>query len=181
MHRQEFLVGRRAFAGNRAPQSLAYGVNGYNFAIGRLELPEEDRRYGSGGKLVAMVQAAEPWERENLATRGRILRHRAACGSLLVQAQMSPVIVVVADVLVYQALQVAFIENDHMIEQIAAAASDESFGNAVLPGALQAGALGLNAEVQDLWALFASSATPYAQKYRSRGEPLARSHCLLLS
>src|ERR1035441_9632037 len=98
MHRQEFLVGRRAFAGNRAPQSLACGVNGHTFAIGRLEHPEEDRRYSSGGELVAMVQAAEPWEREDLATRAWILRHHPASRSLLVEPQMCSVVVIIADV-----------------------------------------------------------------------------------
>ena len=62
---------------------------------------------------------------------------------------MSPVIVVIADVLVHQALQVAFIENDHVIEQIPAAGSNEVLRHAVLPGALEASALGLNAEALD--------------------------------
>jgi hypothetical protein len=50
---------------------------------------------------------------------------------------MSPVIVVIVDVLVHQALQVAFIENDHMIEQVAATRAYESISHAVLRRALK--------------------------------------------
>ena len=62
---------------------------------------------------------------------------------------MSPVFVVVVDVFVHEALEMVFVQNDHVIEQIPAAGTDEAFRHTVLPRALEAGALGLNAEALD--------------------------------
>jgi len=59
---------------------------------------------------------------------------------------MWSVVVIVTDVLIHQPFQMPFIQNDHMIEQITTAASDPAFGDTVLPGAAEAGALGLDAE-----------------------------------
>src|SRR5208337_151372 len=59
---------------------------------------------------------------------------------------MGSVVLVVIDVLIHQALQMAIIENDHMVEQIPAAVADPSFGNTILPGTLDAGSFGLNPE-----------------------------------
>ena len=39
-----------------------------------------------------------------------------------------------------------FVENDHMVEQIAAAVADPTLGNAILPRTSKAGSLGLDAE-----------------------------------
>jgi len=66
--------------------------------------------------------------------RGRFLR--TSCRRLLRQTEMRPVIVVVADVLGHEALEVAFVEYDYMIEQIAATA-DESLCYSILPRALE--------------------------------------------
>ena len=46
-----------------------------------------------------MMEAPEPWYADNVAARALTLGRFAACGSLLVQAQMSPIFVVVVDVL----------------------------------------------------------------------------------
>ena len=53
---------------------------------------------------------------------------------------------VIADVFVHEALQMALVEYDHMVEQIPTAVADESFGNTVLPRASEAGSLRLDAE-----------------------------------
>jgi len=53
---------------------------------------------------------------------------------------------IVADILTHQALQMAFIENDDMVEQIAAAVADEPFSNTVLPRTAETGSLGLDAK-----------------------------------
>jgi hypothetical protein len=53
---------------------------------------------------------------------------------------------VVANILVHEPFQVAFIQHNHMVEQIAAAAADESFCNAVLPGAFERSANGFYAK-----------------------------------
>ena len=62
---------------------------------------------------------------------------------------MSPVFVVIANVVGHKALEMTLVDHDHMIEQIAAAGTDEAFRHTVTLGALEAGALGLNAETLD--------------------------------
>ena len=59
---------------------------------------------------------------------------------------MSPVFVVIIDVFVHEAFEMAFVQNDHVIEQIPAAGTNEAFRHSVLPGASEAGSLGLNAK-----------------------------------
>jgi len=46
---------------------------------------------------------------------------------------MSPVLVEVTGILVYQAFQVPFVENDHVVEQVPAAVANPTLGNTVLP------------------------------------------------
>jgi len=62
---------------------------------------------------------------------------------------MRPVVLVIADVLSHKSLAMAFIEHNHMVEQITAARADEAFGHAILPRALDAGSFGLNPEGSD--------------------------------
>ena len=93
-----------------------------------------------------MMQPAEPWHRDNFAALVRTFRRLTACRSLLAQAEMRPVVVIVTDVLVHQAFQMPFIENDDLIEQIPAAVADPSLSNTVLPWTSEAGPLGLDAE-----------------------------------
>jgi len=59
---------------------------------------------------------------------------------------MGSVVVKVADVLVHEALQMSFIQNDHMIEQISTAVSDPALSNTVLPRTSVAGPLRLDAK-----------------------------------
>ena len=66
-----------------------------------------------------MMEAAEPRKREHRATYFRVLRDLTASRSLLIQSEMRSVLVIVADVLVHQALEMRLVEHDHMIEQIA--------------------------------------------------------------
>jgi len=49
-------------------------------------------------------------------------------------------------VLVHEPLQMLFIENDHMVEQIPAAVANPAFSDTVLPRTSEAGPLGLDAE-----------------------------------
>jgi hypothetical protein len=62
---------------------------------------------------------------------------------------MRPVVMVVPDVLVHQALQMAFIENDHMVKEIAAAVADPALRDAVLPRTAETSSLRLNAKALD--------------------------------
>jgi hypothetical protein len=45
---------------------------------------------------------------------------------------MRSIFVVVTDVLTHQTFQMAFIQNDHMVEQIAAAVADPALGDTIL-------------------------------------------------
>jgi hypothetical protein len=59
---------------------------------------------------------------------------------------MRPVLVVVADVLGHQPLQMTYVQNDDVIQQISSAISHPAFGDAVLPRASEVGLLGSDAE-----------------------------------
>ena len=53
---------------------------------------------------------------------------------------------VIANVLVHQALQMPRVEDDHMVEQISPATPNPALSNAILPWTLEAGSLGLDAD-----------------------------------
>jgi hypothetical protein len=69
--------------------------------------------------------------------------------SLLLQAKMRPVVVVVADVLDHEPLEMPFVEYDGVIEQVPAATPDEAFRDSVLPRTSEAGPLRFDAEALD--------------------------------
>ena len=96
-----------------------------------------------------MMQAGEPGYRNNFSARIPSRRSDAPCRSLLIQAEMSPVLLVITDVFIHEAFQMPLIEYDYMVEQIAATVADESLCDAVLPGTAKAGLLRLNAETLD--------------------------------
>ena len=104
------------------------------------------RRISSGGEIVAMMQAAEPWHRDDLATCTMIRFCFTSGRRSLGQRKMRSILMIVPDVLVHQAFQMPLIENDYVVKQIAAAVADPSLGNTVLPRTSEAGPLGLNAE-----------------------------------
>ena len=62
---------------------------------------------------------------------------------------MRSVIMVVADVFDHEQLEMPFVEHDDVIQQISTAVADEALGDAVLPWATEAGALGLDPEALD--------------------------------
>ena len=93
-----------------------------------------------------MMQTAQPWHRYNSAIYTRLAHGFTTGRRSLRQREMRPVLVVVADVLIHQAFEMPFIENDHVIDQIAAAIADPTFGDTVLPRTPEAGSLLLDAE-----------------------------------
>src|ERR1035437_3123548 len=58
---------------------------------------------------------------------------------LLVQPQVGSVVVIIGNVLGEESLQMALIQGDHVVEQVAAAASDPTLGDPILPGTLNRG------------------------------------------
>jgi len=109
-------------------------------------LTKNSRCGGLCRPVVAMMESAEPWHRNDLAAclgRGRSL---TTGGRLFCQPEMSAIIVVVADVFRHEALEMPLVENDDMVEQIATAVADEALRNAVLPRTAEADPLRLDAE-----------------------------------
>src|SRR5580700_4611253 len=96
-----------------------------------------------------MMQTTEPRHGNHFRIRGRAVCCSSACRSLLIQSKMRPVVVVIVEVLSHEPLAMAFIEHNHMVEQIPAAVTDEAFRYAILPRALKTGSLGLNTEILD--------------------------------
>ena len=93
-----------------------------------------------------MMQAAEPWHRNNLATHigSAYCFTKTRCS--LRQREVRPIVVVITDVIIHEALEVPFADDDHMVEKIPAAVADPAFGDTVLPRASKAGSFGINAE-----------------------------------
>jgi len=104
------------------------------------------RSISSGGEIVAMMQAAEPWHRDDLAICTMICFCFTTGRRSLRQCKMRSILVVVANIIAHEAFQMPLIQDDHMVEQITAAVSDKTFGNAVLPWTAEAGSLGPDAK-----------------------------------
>jgi len=62
---------------------------------------------------------------------------------------MSPVLVVIADIISQQSSHVSLVQNDHMIEQVPTHTSNPALGNAILPGASKSSSEGLGAILFD--------------------------------
>ena len=92
------------------------------------------RKSGSGGKVVAMMQTTEPWHGYNFAVCNWILFRFTASRRSFRQGKMSAVLVVVADVIIHKAFQMLLVQNNHMVEQVAAAVADETLGHGGWPG-----------------------------------------------
>ena len=96
-----------------------------------------------------MMQTAEPRHRYDLVASYGIRSGFAAGRRSLRQREMRAVVMVVADVLFHQPFQMAFIEHDHMVEQVSSTATNPTFGDTVLPRTSEAGSFGLDAEAFD--------------------------------
>jgi hypothetical protein len=98
------------------------------------------RRRVSGRAVVAVVQTAQ-------AIMGKRATRAPAASSAprrsLSQPKMRAVFVMVGDVLRKQPLQVPPVESNHMVEQLAAAASHPTLGNTILPGTYERGPHGI--------------------------------------
>jgi len=62
---------------------------------------------------------------------------------------MGAVLVIVGDIRVHESLQMALVHYNHMVEQVPTAVADETLRDSVLPRALKACSLGLNAKAHD--------------------------------
>jgi len=70
----------------------------------------------SSGEVVSMMQAVEPRPGNHFYIDRRSLRDLPTRWSFLVQTEMSSVVMIVANVLVLQAFQMAFVEYNHVVK-----------------------------------------------------------------
>src|ERR1022692_3243308 len=92
---------------------------------------ESLRTVDSSGPVIAVMQPAHA-----LLANHRTLFQRACPASrrLLIQPEVGSVVVIIGNVLGEESLQMALIQRDHVVEQVAAAASDPTLGDTILPG-----------------------------------------------
>lgn len=86
----------------------------------------------SGKPLVTMMEATHLWERDDLTGLGWV--YRAALRTILVEREMRSRPVVIASVRRQHAAQMTFIEDDEVIETVAANRADDALDVGVLPG-----------------------------------------------
>jgi hypothetical protein len=75
----------------------------------------------SSGEVVSMMQTAEPRHGNHLRTDRRSPRGLPAGWSFLVQTEMSSVVMMIGNVLVHQAFQMALVKHNHVVKQITTA------------------------------------------------------------
>src|SRR5271169_5571147 len=80
------------------------------------------------------MQPAKSRQRDDLALARRRRRRNSTVGRILPQSKMSSVFVVIADVFFQQPSQMSLVQNDHVVQQVSAHASNPTLGNAILPG-----------------------------------------------
>jgi hypothetical protein len=85
----------------------------------------------SSGATVAVVQSTQP-DLRNHSTP--ISGSNSASRSLLPEAEVSSVFVVVAEILKDDSPQMAFVEGNDVVQQVTPAAFHPSLGNSILPG-----------------------------------------------
>src|ERR1039458_1008964 len=85
----------------------------------------------SSSPVIAVMQPAHA-----LLANHRPLFQRACPTSrrLLIQPEVGSVVVIVGNVLGAESLQMSLIQRDYVVEQVAAAASDPTLGDPILPG-----------------------------------------------
>jgi len=96
-----------------------------------------------------MVQAAKPRHGDDFAICVGIRLCSTPRRRSLRQRKMRSVIVVIADVLRHQSLQVLFVEHNDVVEQVPSAVADPSLCNPILPRTAEAGSLGFDTEGLD--------------------------------
>ena len=104
---------------------------------------------GPRREAVSMMQAAQLRDRNELAIRRLVLFDLASARSFFAKAEVASVLMIVGDVRVREPFQVAPLPHNHMVEQVPTAVAYEPLRDSVLPRALKAGSLGLNAKALD--------------------------------
>src|SRR5215831_11770831 len=85
-----------------------------------------------------MVKATQPWQGNQTGMSGWFSLDRTSMGRVFAQRVVNAILVVIAEVVADQTAKMFFIHRDDMVQDLAAAASDPSFGSSVLPWGLNA-------------------------------------------
>lgn len=88
-----------------------------------------------GAPRIPVVQPTDTRQSDNLGFSCRALGYGSRRWSRLVEAEVGAVVVVVGDVIRQQSSQMALVENDDVIEQLAADAADPSLCDGIVPRA----------------------------------------------
>src|SRR6266481_440120 len=89
-----------------------------------------ESRCGLGRSIVTMVQPAESFLRKD-PTRSCGTNPAVRCP--LVKSEMRAVLMMVTNILAEQSLQMAFIQRNHVVQQVSSAASHPPLRHAILP------------------------------------------------
>src|ERR1022692_3126134 len=92
---------------------------------------ESLRTADSSRPVIAVMQPAHALLANHCALSQRAC---PATRRLLVQPEVGSVVVIIGNVLGEESLQMTLIQRDHVVEQVAAAASDPTLGDPILPG-----------------------------------------------
>jgi len=93
-----------------------------------------------------MMQTADCRHGNDLRSHDGVHLGSSLSRGLFLQAEMRSVLVIVADTLTHEPFQVALVEHDDMVKQIAPTTAHKSLSNSILRRALEACSLGLCAE-----------------------------------
>jgi hypothetical protein len=80
------------------------------------------------------MQPADPWHGHHSGRYAFPSLHSSGVGRILVQSSVNAVLMIVADILVNQPLQVNLVKNDYVVQQFPAAGPRPAFRDAILPG-----------------------------------------------
>ena len=83
-----------------------------------------------------MMKATEPDTGDHRRRRRRLAFHWPPMRRVLIEGIVNSVVVIVADVVANEPLEMPFVQRDDMIENLASAASHPAFRNPILPGCL---------------------------------------------
>ena len=93
------------------------------------------------------MQSTQSGKGLNPTSSRRTQRRRPTFRRVLREPQMSSVLVLVADVLSHQTLQMPRIEDDDVIQQVSSATADPTLSNAVLPWATKRRSHGAHSDI----------------------------------
>ena len=96
------------------------------------DLPSTSGSASRSKPPVVMVKTVNPWHRRDPSDREWL--HFARRGRVLVQRQVRPAGVIVADVLADDSFQMSLAEDDHVVKTFTPNRTDKPFDERLLPG-----------------------------------------------